>query len=87
MVEETCRDYAKYLQEINFKKEVNVQFENNCFVITILTIHISNIAFQIEPICSNVDEILTRMEEFESSLIIVSSLWSTTHTTLLCSIA
>ncbi|XP_055315399.1 biogenesis of lysosome-related organelles complex 1 subunit 4 [Sitodiplosis mosellana] len=53
MVEETARDYANYLRQIDFAKEI-------------------------APICTNIDEILTRMDELESSISIMKNISAST---------
>lgn len=72
MVEQTANDYANYLQQIDFSKEVRKIKKKIALSIHIKCNSMILLCFQIDPISMNIDEILTRMDEFESTILIVS---------------
>lgn len=69
MVDATASDYANYLRQIDFAKEV---YSKLAYFLLLSIWNYTYFCFQIAPICTNIDEILTRMDELESSISIAS---------------
>lgn len=66
MVEETMNEYINYLRQIDFSTEVKY------YTVNFLTWFDHVVYFQVNSISANIDNILTRMDEFENSMTIVS---------------